>query len=319
MSRKILCLFSLLIALCIVTLSCQGKEAGNTTGKLVVVTTLFPLYDFAKNVAGSRADISLLLPPGMEPHGFEPRPADILKLNSADLFIYTSPEMEPWAVNLLNGLQNRKIEAVNASLGTVPDRTQAGTEPGHEHRGQPGHNHETVVDPHLWLDFTNAMKMVDNIRDGLIRRDPAGREIYEKNAAAYNEKLKDLDNRYRTALQPCRVRCIISGGHFAFHYLARRYGLEYVSVYGFSPDAEPTPGGIARVARTLKKKGSRYLFYEELLDPRVARTIASETGASLIRLHAAHNLTREEFDRGETFLGIMNGNLDNLKTGLECP
>jgi zinc transport system substrate-binding protein len=319
MSRKILCRFSFLIALCIVALSCQGKEAGTPSGKLVVVATLFPLYDFAKNVAGNRADISLLLPPGMEPHGFEPRPADILKLNSADLFIYTSPEMEPWAVNLLKGLQNRKIEAVNASLGIVPDRMQAGKEPGPEHRGHPGHDHETVADPHLWLDFTNAMRMVDNIRDGLIRKDPAGREIYEKNAAAYNEKLKDLDSRYRTALQPCRVRSIISGGHFAFHYLARRYGLEYDSVYGFSPDAEPTPGSIARVARTLKQKGSRYLFYEELLDPRVARTIASETGASLLRLHGAHNLTREEFDRGETFIGIMNGNLENLKTGLECP
>jgi zinc transport system substrate-binding protein len=319
MSRKTLCRFSLLVALCIVALSCQGKEAGTPSGKLVVVATLFPLYDFAKNVAGSRADISLLLPPGMEPHGFEPRPADILKLDSADLFIYTSPEMEPWAVKLLKGLQNRKMEAVNASLGILPDRMQTGTETGQEHRGHPGHGHETVADPHLWLDFTNAMRMVDNIRDGFIRIDPAGRGIYEKNAAAYSEKLKDLDSRYRTALQTCRVRSIISGGHFAFHYLARRYGLEYVSVYGFSPDAEPTPGSITRVARTLKKKGSRYLFYEELLDPRVARTIASETGASLIRLHGAHNLTREEFDRGETFIGIMNGNLDNLKRGLECP
>jgi zinc transport system substrate-binding protein len=163
------------------------------------------------------------------------------------------------------------------------------------------------------------MKMVDNIRNGLSRRDPSGREVYEKNAAAYNEKLKDLDARYRAALQGCKVRSIVSGGHFAFHYLARRYGLGYDSVYGFSPDAEPTPGSIARVARTLKQKDSRYLFYEELLDPRVARTIAAETGASLIRLHGAHNLTKEEFDRGETFIGIMDRNLDNLKIGLECP
>ena len=319
MSGKTLCRFSLLFALCIIALSCQGKDAGKTSGKLVVVTTLFPLYDFAKNVAGSRADISLLLPPGMEPHGFEPRPADILKLNSADLFIYTSPEMEPWAVNLLKGLQDRKIEVVNASLGLTPNEQHRGKKPDPGHRDRADHEHNADVDPHLWLDFTNAMRMVDNIRDGLIRKDPAGTEIYEKNAAAYNEQLKDLDNRYRTALQRCRVRSIISGGHFAFHYLAGRYGLEYYSVYGFSPDAEPTPGSIAGVARTLKQKGSRYLFYEELLDPRVARTIASESGASLIRLHGAHNLTREEFARGETFIGIMNVNLDHLKTGLECP
>ncbi len=313
MSKRTLCLFPILFAFCFVSLSCQGKETGTPSGKLVVVTTLFPLYDFAKNVAGSRADVSLLLPPGLEPHGFEPKPADIMKLNSADLFVYTSPEMEPWAVNLLKGLQNKKLEAVNASTGITPDREPVG------HHDRPRHGHVSDADPHLWLDFANAMKMVDNIRDGLSRRDPSGREVYEKNAAAYNEKLKDLDARYRAALQGCKVRSIVSGGHFAFHYLASRYGLGYDSVYGFSPDAEPTPGSIARVARTLKQNGSRYLFYEELLDPRVARTIASETGASLIRLHGAHNLTKEEFDRGETFIGIMNRNLDNLKIGLECP
>jgi len=313
MSKRTLCRLTLLFAVCLVALSCQGKEAGPSSGKQVVVTTLFPLYDFANNVAGSRADVSLLLPPGLEPHGFEPRPADIMKLNSADLFIYTSPEMEPWAATLLKGLQNKKLEAVNASTGIIPDREPNG------HRDRHGHGHESDVDPHLWLDFANAMKMVDNIRDGLIRKDPAGREFYDKNAAAYNEKLKDLDARYRAALQGCRVKSIISGGHFAFHYLASRYGLGYDSVYGFSPDAEPTPGSIARIARTLKQNGSRYLFYEELLDPRVAKTIASETGATLIRLHGAHNLSKEEFDRGETFIGIMNRNLDNLKIGLECP
>ena len=319
MSGRSRCRVLFLFALCIIALSCQGKEADTASGKLVVVTTLFPLYDFAKNVAGPRVDISLLLPPGMEPHGFEPRPADILKLNSADLFIYTSPEMEPWAANLLKGLQNKKIGVVNASLGIVPGEQHEGKNTHPEHHERADHVHKSDVDPHLWLDFSNAMRMVDNIRDGLIRKDPSGREIYEKNAAAYNEKLKDLDNRYRAALQHCRVRSVISAGHFAFHYLAGRYGLEYYSVYGFSPDAEPTPGSIARVARILKQKGSHYLFYEELLDPRVARTIASETGSSLIRLHGAHNLTREEFDRGETFISIMNVNLDHLKTGLECP
>ncbi len=313
MSKRTLCRLSLLFALCIFALSCQGKEPSAPTGKLVVVTTLFPLYDFTRNVAGSRADVSLLLPPGMEPHGFEPRPADMVKLNSADLFIYTSPEMEPWAANLLKGLENKRIEAVNASTGITPDREPNG------HRNRPGHGHESDVDPHLWLDFSNAMKMVDNICQGLTRRDPSGKDVYERNASAYNEKLRDLDARYRAALQGCRVRSIISGGHFAFHYLARRYGLGYDSVYGFSPDSEPTPGNIARIARTLQQKGSRYLFYEELLDPRVAKTIASETGASLIRLHGAHNLSKEEFDRGETFIGIMNTNLEHLKIGLECP
>jgi zinc transport system substrate-binding protein len=318
MVRKTFCRLSVLVVCCLVAFSCQGKDVGTVPGRISVVTTLFPLYDFSKNVAGDRADVSLLLPPGVEPHGFEPRPTDILKLNKADLFVYASPEMEPWAVEILKGLQNKKLIVVHASLGIIPSGKNRGKGLRHEHRVRGDHEHD-AVDPHLWLDFANAMNMVDNIRDGLIQKDPAGKDAYEKNAAAYNELLRNLDNRYRAALRDCRIRSIISGGHFAFHYLAGRYGLEYDSVYGFSPDAEPTPGSLARISRTLRQKGSRYLFYEELIDPRVARAIASETGASLIRLHGAHNLTKEEFDRGETFIGIMNNNLDNLKVGLECP
>lgn len=319
MSEKSFFRMSLLLALCIIAWSCQAKEMEPRAARPVVVATLFPLCDFARHVAGGRAEISLLLPPGTEPHGYEPKPADILKLHSADVFIYTSPEMEPWAQNLLRGLQDRKIEVVDASLGMIPEQAPGGKGPASEHRGHADHAHKADIDPHLWLDFSNAMRMVDNIRDGLIRRDPAGKDLYARNAASYNEQLKDLDIRYRDALRHCRVKSIISGGHSAFQYLATRYGLEYVSVYGFSPDAEPTPGSMARIARTLRQKSSRYLFYEELLEPRVAETLARETGVSLIRLHGAHNLTKEEFDRGETFIGIMNINLDHLKTGLECP
>lgn len=300
-------------------LSCQGSEVGKSPEKLTVVTTLFPLYDFARHVAGSRADVSLLLPPGAEPHGFEPRPADLMRLNASHLFIYTSPDMEPWAADLLKGLRSSKLLVVNASLGIAATGGRGEMESRHDPRDHADHQHKSAVDPHLWLDFAKAMKMVDNIRDGLVQKDPEGRELYEKNAAAFNEQLKDLDRRYRTALQGCRIRSLITGGHFAFHYLASRYGLEYYSVYGFSPDAEPSPGSLARISEALKQKSSRHLFYEELIDPRVARTIASETGASLIRLHGAHNLTKEEFDRGETFIGIMNDNLKQLKKGLDCP
>lgn len=319
MEKKTLFLITALFAFCLVVLSCQGKESGTAQGRLEVVTTLFPLYDFARNVCGDRAEVSLLLPPGVEPHSFEPKPADVVRLSRAGVFIYTGPDMEPWAEDILKGTKNPGLQVIRADQGVRPGPRQS---PHDGERGARHHDHghsADASDPHIWLDFDNAMRMVDNIRDGLIRKDPAGRENYERNAAVYREKLRDLDNRYRQGLKSCRVRTIISGGHSAFSYLARRYGLDYVSVYGFSPDAEPTPGNLARVTRTLKTKGSRYLFYEELMDPRVARTIASETGASPIRLHGAHNLTRDELERGDTFIGLMDRNLEQLKTGLECP
>ncbi len=312
MEKKTLSLVSALFVFCLAVFSCQGKESGSAQGRLEVVTTLFPLYDFAKYVCGDRAEVSLLLPPGIEPHSFEPKPADLVRLSRAGVFVYTGPDMEPWAEDILKGIQNPGLQVVRADEGVRSLLVQEQQE--NEHRHASG-----AADPHIWLDFANAMKMVDNIRNGLILKDPAGREIYERNAASYKEKLRDLDNRYRAGLQGCRVKTLISGGHSTFSYLARRYGFDAVSVYGFSPDAEPTPRTLARVTRILKQTGSRYLFYEELIDPRVARTIASETGASLIRIHGAHNLTKDEFDRGETFIGIMNTNLQQLKIGLECP
>ena len=319
MEKKTPFLLFALFAFCLLVISCQGKESGTAQGRLEVVTTLFPLYDFARNVCGGRAEVSLLLPPGMEPHSYEPKPADVVRLSRAGVFVYTGPDMEPWAEDILKGTRNPGLQVIRADQGTHP-----GPKPPPRVSGQGArhreHDHATdASDPHIWLDFDNAMRMVDNIRDGLIRKDPAGREVYERNAQAYNEKLRDLDNRYRENLKGCRVRTIISGGHSAFSYLARRFGFDYVSVYGFSPDAEPTPGRLARVTRTLRATGSRHLFYEELIDPRVARTIASETGASLVRLHGAHNLTRDELERGETFIGLMNRNLEQLKIGLECP
>ena len=164
---------------------------------------------------------------------------------------------------------------------------------------RPRHGHETDADPHLWLDFANAMKMVDNIRDGLSRGILREKDVYEKNAASYNEKLKDLDARYHAHLKVAK-----SGASSAANTL--RLSLPCQPIWPGvwwhtgSPRCGAHSGKHPEVARTLKQNGSRYLFYEELLDPRVARTIASETGASLIRLHGAHNLTKEEFDRGET-------------------
>ena len=306
MGRKTFCRLSVLFLFCLLVLSCQGKDTVTGSGRLAVVTTLFPLYDFAKNVAGGRADVSLLLPPGVEPHGFEPRPADIVKLNTADLFIYTSPDMEPWAQVLIHGVQNEKLEVIQAGAGILPESSHSADAQRH------------AVDPHIWLDFAMAVKMVETIRDGFILKDPSGRKIYEKNAADYSERLKTLDDRYRKGLQSCEKRILVNGGHFAFAYMAKRYGFRYVSVYGVSPDAEPTAANLAGITKLLRDNGLRVLFHEELINPKVARMLSNETGVALLKLQPAQNLTKEQFDRRETFLSLMEENLENLRTGMQC-
>ena len=305
-------------------MSCQVKdEKAGREKKLKVVTTLFPLYDFARNIGQDKADVSLLLPPGLEPHSFEPKPADMIRLNQADLFIYTNPAMEPWATNVLKGIQARNLLVLEAGRGIAMMADQDGHGQGHKTGpGQNGHrpDHDPIGrDPHIWLDFTNAVKMVDHILAGFIEKDPLNRDYYQRNADAYKQRLTDLDRQFREGLSGCQKRVLVHGGHFAFGYLAGRYGLRYVALSGFSPDAEPTPANLVRISKILKANDLHYLFYEELLSPRTAEMIAKETGASLLLLHGAHNISKEDFDRGVGFITLMQKNLENLRRGLQCP
>lgn len=296
-------------------LSCSSRREETKTGRLHIVTTLFPLYDFTRAVAGEKAEVFLLLPPGMESHSFEPKPDDIIRINKSDLFIFTNRYMEPWAADIINGLDSKKILVVDASRGVAFRQSQTGEEHGHEGAG---HNHGEGMDPHIWLDFGNAQRMVDNILSGIIAKDPKNRDYYTANASGYKAKLAELDRRYREGLSSCDKKIILHGGHFAFGYLADRYGLRYESAYAVSADAEPTPARIAALIEQMRSNGLRYIFTEELMEPRVARIIAQETGAGILKLHGAHNIGRDELKSGVTFLSLMEQNLKNLRTGLQC-
>ncbi len=311
--------------LCIVlllTASCQKKDDKQPeTKKIIIVTTLFPLYDFAKNIGGQHAAVSLLLPPGVEPHSFEPKPEDIIRINKADIFVYTGKHMEPWAENILKGVDNKNLMVVDASKGiTMIEETE---ESEHDHKHDKKHaakeHDKKEMDPHIWLDLGNAQKMADAILDGIAKADASNKDFYAENGGVYKAKLADLDKRFKDGLSNCKSDAFIHGGHFAFGYLAKRYNLKYISAYkGFSPNAEPAPKWLKELVDKLRKRQLKHVFYEELISPRIADMIAKETGASLLQLHGAHNLTKEEMDKGITFISIMEQNLINLKTGLQC-
>ena len=305
-------------------LSCSKKEAGKIDDKKIgVVTTLFPLYDFARNVGGHLVRVELLLPPGMEPHSFEPKPADIRKINEADVFLYTGRFMEPWAEDIIKGISNANLLVVDTSSGVMLAEGDGHAE--HDHNGKHAGVHRAtrhggkLKDPHIWLDFSNAQTMVENILNCFVAKDPANRQVYIKNAEAYAMQLSALDRRFREGLSSCRSDVLIHGGHFAFGYLAKRYHLRYLSAYrGFSPHAEPAPHDIIELIQNLRKHQLRYIFFEELVSPAVARTIADETGAKLLMLHGAHNISKDDWERKVTFLSLMENNLKNLSIGLEC-
>jgi zinc transport system substrate-binding protein len=276
--------------------------------KLKVITTLFPLYDMAKHIGADKVDVSLLLPPGVEAHSFEPKPSDIVKINEADIFVYTGKFMEPWAEDVIKGAVNKNLIVVDASRGTtmIPGVFHDADEPAGS------------LDPHIWLDFDNAKVMVGNIVQAFQEKDSAQRDFYEQEAKEYNDKLTDLDALYKTTLAACKNRTIVYGGHYAFGYLAKRYGLKYLAAQGISPDAEPTANDLIKLVEQIRKDKINYVFYEELTSPKIAETIAGETKARMLLLNAAHNVSRDQVAQGISFFDILKKDLDNLKVGLSC-
>jgi len=307
-----------LLALLMLAGCSSGKERvepGSGKGKLQVVATIFPLYDFARSIGGDRAVVTMLLPPGVEPHNFEPKPDDIVRTGNAGLFIYTGPLMEPWAGTIVKGFDLKKLRVVEAGAGVAYQKIPAGDDHDQEHGG---HSHAGGQDPHIWLDFGNDARITDNILAGFVEADPANADYYRKNAALFQSKLTELDHRYREGLASCATREFLSGGHYTFGYLAHRYGLHYHSLSGVSAEAEPSASRMAAMVRLIKSSGARYLFAEELLSPRLTEILASEAGISVLVLNGAHNLSRDQFRSGVTFLELMDQNLVNLQKGLAC-
>lgn len=313
----------IIISVILIGLNLKNKNNKEIEGsKISIVTTLFPLYDFAKEIGGDKVEVSLLLPPGVEAHSFEPKPSDIVKINESDLFIYTGKFMEPWAEDIIKGITDSNTKIVDSSVGI--DLIEKGTheedenENNHKDEHEEEHHHHDGVDPHIWLGFNNSQIMVSNIVKILTEKDPSNADFYNANASLYIKKLSALDESYKNTLSTCTTREIVYGGHYAFGYLAKRYNLGYVSAQGFSPDSEPTAKDMVALIDQIKKGNINYVFYEELASPKIAETLSRETGAKLLLLNGAHNLSKEEMKNNVSFLSIMEKNLANLETGLGC-
>jgi zinc transport system substrate-binding protein len=295
---------------------CLGCTDSRQRDKLTVIATLFPQYDFAKQIAKDKAVVRLLLPPGVEAHSYEPAPRDIADIKNANIFIYTSEYMEPWAIKLSGTINNNSAVIVEAGAGIkINEPAESTHEPGKVNHDD--HNHG-AQDPHIWLDPLFAQKMIDNILAGFIKTDPKNKVFYRINSDTLKMELSKLDQDFIKLFKNIKNKTIIHGGHFTFSYFAKRYGLKYVSPYkGFSPDAEPSPQKIAELIKTIKSTGSKTIYYEELIDPKVAKVIAKETGVKMLLLHGGHNVSKDELDSGVTYISIMRGNLERLKEGLQ--
>ena len=324
MKRGLIAALILVVAALFVVAFAVGRGGGDATNakgdkKIEIVASLFPQYDFARAIAGDKATVTLLLPPGMESHTFDPKPADMTKIYKADLFIYTGKFMEPWAERVIAGASDggaQNLLVVDASKGiTLEEDEHSHEHEDHGHEGEDAHRHE--YDPHIWLDPTLAMKMVDNIADALCEKDPTNANYYRANAAKYRKELEKLDSDIFAAVKAGKRDTLVFGGRFAYLYFLKHFGLHYVTAYdSCSTEAEPSVRDVARVIDYVRKHNIPCVYHEEFVDPKIARSIAEQTGASLELFSTAHNVTKDELEGGVTFIKVMRGNLARIEKGL---
>ena len=311
-------LLALLVAA--VMLASCAKTAENTSDggedKLSVVAMLFPQYDFARQIAGDRAEVRLLLPAGMDSHSYEPTPADIVAINKCDVFLYTGAEMEPWTQTLLDGGLEGDTLVVDLSQGIEMSETESVTpDNGHDHDEEKSHHH--VVDPHIWTSPRNAAAMAKAVCEALCERDPEGESTYRANCDKYLEELGALDYEIKAIVENGKRTEIVFGSRYAFHYFSEEYGLTCYAAYdSCSEENEASAGAVAGIIDLVNEKSIPVIYHEEMIDPKVARAIADETGAELLMMHSAHNLTKDEMAAGETYISIMRQNAENLRKGL---
>jgi zinc transport system substrate-binding protein len=287
--------------------------------KPVIVTTLFPFYDITSKLVNDKAEVSLLLPPGVEPHSFEPTPQDTIKIQEADIFIYTGDIMEPWVKDIVSNLPD-SVTVIDASKGIDLIKSQD----DHSHDDEHGHENESTkdsknnLDPHFWLNFNNTITATNSIYTTFADLNLIEQNILENNYKKLTQDLTELNNKYTSTLAQCRNKTILQAGHRTFEYLAQSYNLEYITTEELSPNSDTSAQDIAKLVEAVKKNKAKAIFSEELIEPRIANTISSETGVPVLELNGAHNISSEQFKTKTSFIDIMNKNLDNLSIGLEC-
>lgn len=316
----------------------QKTDEAENGEKLKVVTTLFPYYDFTRQIAGDHVELSMVIPAGMDSHSFEPTPADIRMIQNADLLVCNGGAMEHWVEQVLSSLGEEKPAVLTMMdyVGVVEEELVEGMEDsgdGHDHSHDHGaeaedhghslHNHEDEsqfeieYDEHIWTSPVNAMKIVGEIAGELEQLDPENAEVYEENAAEYLENLKSLDEEFRQIVKEGKRDVLIIGDKFPLRYFADEYGLRYRAAFsGCSSDTEPSAKTIAYLIDKVREEEILAVYYLELSSRRVSEIIGEETGAEPLLFHSCHNVTRREFDGGVTYMELMEKNAENLQKGL---
>jgi zinc transport system substrate-binding protein len=279
--------------------STTSNSTNANHSRLKIVASFYPIYEFVKRVGGNNVNITTLIPIGVEPHNFEPTIQQIQNAESADLIIYNGAGLEKWIDKIDSKSKVDASQGLNFLKGN--DSESAGT-----------------YDPHVWLDPVLAEKEVENIRDALVKVDPANSQYYQSNANKFIAELNTLDNKIKTELTTCDKKDFIAF-HNAFTYFANRYGLNQHSILGVTPEGEILPQRLQEIIQTARNLGLNIIYSEDLVDPRSAEVIAQEIpNGKVLILSPIEGINADEQKAGIGYLDKMNEDIDNLKIGLQC-
>ena len=318
-----------------------GKEQNTEENKKIsVVATIFPQYDFVRQIAGDNVELKMLLKPGEETHSYEPTPQDIIAIQNSDLFIYVGGENDAWVEDILESMPDngRKTLKLVDCVDTVEEEHVEGMkeERGHDHEDHDDHDdhdaeheedeadHEEhgqeeihsvhEIDEHVWTSPLNAIKIVEQIKEELCEIDPENASDYEENAEAYVAQLNELDQEFQDVVDHSKRKLMIFGDRFPFRYFAEEYGLDYYAAFsGCASDTEPSAATMAFLINKVRDENIKTVLKMELSNENIAKAIAEATNADVKEFYSCHNLTAEQFADGETYLSLMEKNVETLR------
>ncbi len=308
--KKFLSLF--LAFVCIVPLlvlsGCNSQYSNSFTSndKLKIVTTIFPYYDFVRNITADKAEIKLLLSPGSEPHSYEPSPSDIVAIENCDVFIYNGGESDEWVEGVLESIENKNLTVLKMMdyVDVLNERT-------------PEHTEGDEPDEHIWTSLRNAQKIVRGITEEVCRIDANNKSVYEQNRDQYISKLAELDHKFSDTVKDAKRKVMVFGDRFPFLYFVNDYNLDYECAFpGCSSETEPSIAIVSRLIDYVRAEKIPVVFYLEFSNGKIAQIISEDSDATTLQFSSCHNVTKDEFADGVTYISLMKQNLNALKEAL---
>lgn len=307
-------LFSLLLATIMLFsfCACNIDDSSKESEKLSIVATIFPQYDFSRQLAGNKAQVDMLISPGTESHSFEPTTSDILKISNCDIFIYTGGDSDHWIDSLLKNIDNPDLTVISLMDCVDTHHSNHENDESHNH----GHNH-SHIDEHVWTSPLNAISIAERICEEMCKKDSQNSDFYKTNLSSYKAELLSLHESFNGITQNAERSTLLFADRFPLTYFAKEYSLKHFAAFsGCSEDTEASAYTIRELIDIVRRENISTILKIELSSDSIAKTISDETGAEIRTFYSCHNISKEDFEKGETYLSLMQKNLETLELAL---